>query len=181
MSKNFPIALARRLRDEYQLQYFVETGTHVGHTIRLVSGEFKRIISLEISPEYVQLARETCKGQANVTIFQADSSKWLLEALALLSEPALIWLDAHWGPDLGYSRPKLGECPVMAELAQIAQDGRAHVVMIDDARLFLGTPPAPHNPRQWPTFAALESGWLQSSHDIYIEEDVIVLTPQRQA
>lgn len=174
--RGIPQALAIRLQDEFGLRYFVETGTHVGVTVAWAGGEFDEVISLEAAPGYVDKARERCHGMLNVRIIRADSREGLSHALAMVPGPALIWLDAHWSPDLDYPRPEAGECPVLEELAQIVQDGRPHVVLIDDARYFCGTPPRPHQPADWPTFARLERalpGYL-----VHVEEDVIVALPK---
>lgn len=176
--KGIPEKIARRLRDRYGLQNFVETGTHIGRTAHWAAHEFNQVISLEISPEYAQTARLNCKGLENVQIMRVDSREGLRYALALVTTPALIWLDAHWGPDLSYPRPEAGECPVLDELTQIAEDGRAHVVLVDDAHLFFEAPPAPHVSTQWPSFAALEGGSLHPSHNLTVEEGVLIFTPK---
>ena len=47
----------------------------------------------------------------------------LPRALQMFPEPALVWLDAHWSKDLGYTRYDEVVCPVLEELEILAKDG----------------------------------------------------------
>jgi hypothetical protein len=53
------------------------------------------------------------------------------------------------------------------------------VVLIDDARLFLCTPPQPHRTEQWPTFQRVlgKLRALSRDHEIMVINDVIVFFP----
>lgn len=172
-----PHELALTLRDKYHLRDFVETGAHVGKTAAWAAHEFQQVYSLELAPEYVQKARIATRPYRNAFILQMDSRRGLGSVLELLFDAALIWLDAHWSPDLPYPRPEAGECPVIAELAQIAKDGRPHVILIDDARYFLDPPPPPHIAAQWPAFETLQK-IMMHTHTCVIQEDVLVFEPK---
>jgi hypothetical protein len=54
-----------------------------------------------------------------------------------------------------------------------------HVVLIDDARLFLAPPPAPHDATQWPDISAICR--LMAAHDshryVAVHDDVIIGVP----
>jgi hypothetical protein len=63
-----------------------------------------------------------------------------------LDGPTLFWLDGHWCIGGG---GKDAECPLMEELLAIS-DLKSSIIMIDDARCFLGPLPPPHNSKDWP-------------------------------
>ncbi|MDB5294151.1 MAG: hypothetical protein JWO31_134 [Phycisphaerales bacterium] len=76
-----------------------------------------------------------------------------------------------------------GECPLLAELAAVnaAAADAGHVVLIDDARLFLAPPPAPHDPTHWPDLRAVcdALGRHPSDRYVLVFRDVIVAVPSR--
>jgi hypothetical protein len=95
----------------------------------------------------------------------------------------LYWLDAHWcGSGTAGNE---AECPLLAELDAIAALNADSAILIDDARLFLAAPPAPHDPRQWPllTDVVERLRTLNREHGLWIVNDVIVFAPNaaRQA
>jgi len=61
--------------------------------------------------------------------------------------------------------------------------GRLHpksAVLIDDARLYLATPPAPHRVSDWPDFHAVVQALLELSptHRLMVWNDVILFYPE---
>lgn len=160
MAHGIPQDMALKLRNKFNLRYFVETGTLAGATAIWASPHFDRVITIELDPEQRKRAMVNAAARCwrdNIEFILGDSRDKLLPALAGLDAPALIWLDAHWGPDLGYKRPEAGECPILAELAQIKNCKFRHVVLIDDARLFTGNARERHNPSHWPTLEAIRA------------------------
>jgi len=170
--RGIPPRLAIRLRNKYKLKWFIETGTFTGKTTAWAGRNFDQVLSIEYSKKHFIACRKGLKSYKNIKLFKGSSGERLGEMLAEINSPALIWLDAHWSRDLGYGRPEFGECPILAELDAIIKDGRKHIILIDDARYFLGRPAKPHIQNQWPTFNQIEK---KLGKRVYVETDVIVV------
>ena len=112
---------------------FVETGTYTGATIAAVSGHFRTVYSIEAD-------RDLWAGAAgrfpHAHVLHGDSAVVLPEVLPRLSEPAVFWLDAHCSRGITGIGAK--ETPIEEELRAIFAHPCNHVVLIDDARLFIG-------------------------------------------
>lgn len=66
-----------------------------------------------------------------------DSGKILPEILASLNKPCLFWLDAHYSD--GITAKGDVETPIVSELEAIFNHSiQSHVILIDDARCFIG-------------------------------------------
>jgi FkbM family methyltransferase len=67
----------------------------------------------------------------------------------------------------------------LAELDAIATLNEDSVILIDDARLFLAAPPAPHDADQWPLLADVVDRLrsLHRGHALWIINDVFVFAP----
>ncbi len=67
----------------------------------------------------------------------------------------------------------------MTELGCLLE--RPHdLILIDDARLFLAAPPAPHKPEQWPTIADI-CRLFDADRYVQVIHDVIFLVPDQPA
>ncbi len=88
----------------------------------------------------------------------------------------MFWLDGHWCLNAG---GKENECPLLQELKAIKtlQDA---IVLIDDARCFMGPLSAPHKSKDWPRIDEIFrlSFELFPKHTITIIDDVIIIAPQ---
>lgn len=165
--RGIPRRRALELKAEYNLRYFVETGSLVGNTAAWAGQHFQTVQSIEVDKLYFLQSRDRCAGMKNVVFYNGDSAVYLSAILESLPGPALIWLDAHWSPDLRGDRPET-VCPVLEEVKQITEDGRDHVVLIDDARLF--------GSDGWPTIRQIAS--VFGKHWFYrVREDVIEFVP----
>ncbi|MFA7268811.1 MAG: hypothetical protein WC073_05665 [Sterolibacterium sp.] len=136
-----PHGLKQRVIEEYRIRYglgtFVETGTFRGDMVAAMLGRFDEIFSIEVfEPVYRQAAAEF-GAYPHVHIVLGDSAEVMPGILSRLKSPALFWLDGHYS---GAGTGRGGaDTPVMAELNHIAGQGRpGQVVLIDDARLFIG-------------------------------------------
>jgi hypothetical protein len=182
-----PPQLLTQLRDALGLDTFVETGTYRGDTALWAAGFFAHVITIEASAEVFEFASARLRERANVNALHGDTRTVLPQVLSELSATparrAALWLDAHFcvgGPTYGHAE---GECPLLQELAAIAQarghDAQPHVILIDDARLFLAPPPLPHRADQWPAIEPVLAGIRAAApqHFITIFEDVIIAVP----
>jgi hypothetical protein len=97
-----------------------------------------------------------------------------------LKAPAVFWLDAHWCGDESFGLT--AECPILEEIETINRHHRAdadHVLLIDDARLFLRPPPPPHRPEDWPDVEAVVTALnnVPGGRYVFVYSDVIGAVP----
>jgi hypothetical protein len=134
-----PIVKQRILRAylrDYGLDTLVETGTFTGDMVGALVGSARRIISIELDTQLHQAARRRFAGESSVELLLGDSAELLPGVIKNVQDRALFWLDGHYTG--GVSGPPL-DSPIVLELeALLAQPPRGHVVLIDDARLFVG-------------------------------------------
>ena len=156
---------------------FVETGTYVGDTAEWASSHFENVITIELSERYVEYAKKRLASLANVKILHGDSGELLREIVPSLKGPSIFWLDGHYS--FGDTAGQNHECPLLDELRCLRALSGQDVILIDDAHMFLGTPPPPHNPGEWPTFGeALDAlRAIDPSFYVNVFENVIVAAP----
>jgi hypothetical protein len=141
------------LRELCGVRTFVETGTYHGETTRAVAPHFVRVHTIEGVAERWQAVRRDMPR--NVQCILGNSGEVLGEVLAGISEPALIFLDAHWihaGQPVGldpYQQP-LPLCPLLRELDQIDMTV-PHVILIDDLTFFDYPPHNRGGLDEWPS------------------------------
>ncbi len=179
---NFSIdeELLELLCRELPLGIFFETGTFEGESLEIARKYFSECHSVELSPEYHAVAAARFAGQTGVHLYQGESSECLRSQRALLtSVPTLFWLDAHWCVAEN-SAGGNSQSPLLEELKAIGRLHPQSVILIDDARLYLCPPPAPHRFMDWPDFHSLMNALaaLGPRHRVMILNDVIVVHPQ---
>jgi hypothetical protein len=126
-----------RYAGQYGLHNMIETGTHYGDMVAAMRTRFVRIDSIEIyEPLYLKVLTRFA-NEKNIYLHHGDSEKILPAILAALTESALFWLDAHYSGE-GTGKGSL-DTPIMKELTCILDHPiRKHVILIYDARLFVG-------------------------------------------
>jgi len=170
-----PLMLAMQLR--YGLRQFVETGTFHGASTLLAIPHFDLVTTCDIYERYVAPFRGLRIGSGRKLVAICGSSPDVLARVFGPPDcpPALVWLDAHWcgGPLLG------PECPLLDELRAIGGTRGRHVILIDDARLFINKPPPPHDPSKWPTMREITDlcGQLGPDDVVEVVGDVVVVRP----
>jgi hypothetical protein len=172
-----PAEVISALRHRYDIECFVETGTHLGEACLKMAPLFAKIITIELAEAYFEAATHLLANTPNVLPLLGHSVVLLRELLPSLP-PTLFWLDAHYsgGPTAGVG----DECPLLEEIAVIAPDLDRHFVMIDDARLFIGRPPPPFRTEYWPDLKQITAA-LVTHHpmSITVFQDVILAVPER--
>lgn len=146
---------------------FIETGTFTGEMVAAMRPYFRRIVSIELSPEIHRAAIHRFAGDPSVELLPGDSAQLLPRVLEQLREPALFWLDGHF---MGGVTGRGDEhSPVRTELrALLSHPVRRHVVLIDDARLFSGAD-------GYPTIPELVA-WIERERpgsNVRIEDDIV--------
>lgn len=125
----------------YQKKYgyttLVETGTYLGDMVEAQKGRFKKIFSIELGVDLHARAVKRFRNDKHVTIVQGDSGKVLPQVLKQINEPAIFWLDGHYSAGITAQGEK--DCPIFEEIDAIFSAKKFdHVILVDDARCFLG-------------------------------------------
>jgi hypothetical protein len=161
--------LIRDYAEANEISILVETGTYLGDMVFAMHEYFKEIYSVELSPIFYQKAIRRFKKFENVKILQGDSGKILQILVQQLKAPALFWLDGHYSG--GQTAKGDKECPIYEELDHIFSSHFNHTIIIDDARLFVGT-------NDYPTVDELRKfvRMHRSSADFELKNDAIIIT-----
>lgn len=156
--------------EKFGTRTLVETGTFRGDMIAAMLRRFDRIISVEMDATLHQRAVQRFAGHRHVQLIHGDSGEAMPDILRSLDKPALFWLDGHYsGPGTALAD---SETPINKELACIFAPGSpAHVVLIDDARLF-GTTDYP-SIQQVSDFVKA----IRPNYTVTVEADIIHISP----
>lgn len=178
MADDFLSAEQRRevLRDyalRCGLRILIETGTNDGMTPWTLKDNFDVIYTIELGERQWRGAVQKFKAYPHVHCVQGDSAVVLPQVLAKISEPALIWLDGHWSRGDTALGPK--ETPIIEELSAIFAVDVAHVVLVDDARLFEGM--SGFGEHDWPHIDDVIGLALEHGYGVDIADDIIRLVP----
>lgn len=171
-----PIGLLRVIQDSHHIRSFIETGTYQGKTAARASAIYDSVVTIENSPALYEAARARYRDVGNIEFIFGHSSVRLKEVVAKLREPCVFWLDAHWSGGDTYGSGD--ECPLLEEISAINGSPYDHVILIDDARLFMAPPPRPHDASTWPTLSALLNVLNQRQRYTVISEDVVIAVPE---
>jgi hypothetical protein len=167
----FKARTIRKYARQHGLRCFVETGTYRGGMIAALKGEFDEIYSIELSEELHSVARKRFAGDRHIKLICGDSAEELPRLVERLACPALFWLDAHYSG--GETANGIQGNPIMKEIACVLKDCKAHVILVDDMRLF-GTDPA------YPASEALTTKIAEMAGErvrLEIRDDVLRITP----
>jgi hypothetical protein len=156
---------------KYALNEFVETGTHLGDTLAYLAYD-KNIhcTSIELADSYYQEAKNRFESYTNVNILHGDSGTLIPTLVKQLTEPALFWLDGHYSG--GLTAQGDSDTPISAELKAIFRSPcKTHVILIDDARCFVGSNGYPY------LDDLLKTVREKSDYRVEVSTDIIRLTP----
>jgi hypothetical protein len=144
---------------------FSETGTFLGKTTLAMADVFDRCYTIEYDPALYEKAKASFAGRDNITAYLGDSGKLLGEILGMMSEPGIFWLDAHYSG--GITGRAKADTPIERELSVIFSHAvKRHVILIDDARLFIGR----HN---YPRIRSLVQLAARNGYKLKIRDDII--------
>src|SRR5262249_4000430 len=148
---------------ELPLKAFVETGTFKGDSLEIALRFFPRCESVEASPQLYEQARVRFQGRDSVQLHLGDSPSFLRQKQAeFAGTPTPFLLDAHWC-NADDTSGATSQSPLLGELAGIGSLHPDSVVLIDDARLYLCAPPAPHRFDNWPDLHSVVEALLKLS------------------
>jgi hypothetical protein len=140
------------------IETFVETGTYRGDTLAVVSKRVPRSVSVELDPHLAARARRRFARHPEIEIVEGDSAVRLPEIVAKLDRPALFWLDGHYSSGVTALGDKYS--PIEEEIHAVLGERRPdHIVLVDDARLFVGDGEYPSLSAVRESVASLRPGW----------------------
>ena len=171
--------LVAHLKQVLPLPIFVETGTFEGESTAQVLPLFEQIYTVELAEEYYLKAAQRFEGMATVQTSHDRSDQFLNRLRPTLRDRSVLyWLDAHWCV-ADETAGEESQCPLLEELAAIGSLNPESVILIDDARLFLCTPPAPHRVAQWPSLDQIlkQLFALSTGHEVMVFNDVMIYYP----
>jgi hypothetical protein len=142
-----PKEIVLKFKEKGLIANFVETGTFQGGTCFWAGGHFDRVYTIEIDPEISKVTAAKPDCPKNIRFYVGDSKDVLQDLVKELEGRTIFWLDGHWCNVTELGKDK--ECPLIDEIKAIVHLKDA-VILIDDARAFLGPLPPPHDNSQWP-------------------------------
>jgi len=147
---------------------FVETGTFLGETTLAMADIFERCWTVEIDRALYEATLRKFNGRKNITAFHGDSQTRIVEILRQIDAPAIFWLDGHYSG--GNTGRGTTDTAIVTELTRIFEHPiQQHVILIDDARDFLGV-------NGYPTIKALHRFVrARSPYRMRISNDIIRL------
>ena len=172
---SIPESLVLNLVKNNNVKNFVETGTYKGNSSFWAAKHFDNVFTIELNKELYEETSSRKDAPKNITFLQGNSKDVLPELVNTLDGQSIFWLDGHWCMGAG---GKEDECPLMNELMAISKT-KDSIILIDDARCFLGPLPPPHNANDWPRIDEIFS-LIRNYFPDYtstIVEDVIVAVP----
>ncbi len=171
-----PKKLVLQLRNIFKIETFIETGTFKGDTTSWAADNFKHVFTVENSSVLYKAALKRFSKRQNIECYFGSSPAKLPEILIQLKSPSIFWLDAHWCGGSTYGAGD--ECPLIDEILLVVECAEKHVIIIDDARLFLKPPSELHAGDQWPGLDEIV-GLFSKRPGFYtfVCEDVIISMP----
>jgi hypothetical protein len=167
----------RSFGENHGLNILVETGTNQGLTPLHLARWFREIYTIELDDHLHATAKRRLASLPNITCLHGDSTDMLPEVLRTITEPALFWLDGHYsGPGTGHG---VVSTPIRDELRLLFEDGRPHVILVDDARIFGGGPEHTlyDHYEQYPTLEWVEEFAAAYGYGYELRYDIIRLLP----
>ena len=167
--------LIRSLRDSYDIATLIETGTHRGDSTSFAAEEFPRVITIEVRPDFQDIARTLCAQYDNIEFVLGDTREALTSVVDGLTQPAMFWLDAH--SHMGGAFGDHDDCPILDELTVINRSPHHHVILIDDAHWLHWWFHWREPPRiNWPLIPAIADKAVEGGYIMHVtEHDVILL------
>jgi hypothetical protein len=159
--------------------YWIESGTYIGETSRILAATAKEVHTIEPSLELFEKNRILFAGQKNVKLYH-DLSENVIGSIIdciIQDQPdpdVSIWLDGHYSQGITFKGPV--DTPIGAELNEIERRVR-HIgdltILIDDARLFSGLYKTDET---YPDLILLVDWAQRNNLRWFIEHDIFIIT-----
>lgn len=132
----FKQSIIQNYQKKFNTKLLVESGTYLGDMIFAQLPFFDELYSIELGDQLWEMATKRFSNTPKVHILKGDSGIVLHDLVPQLNQTTLFWLDGHYSAGVTALGEK--ECPIYEELDAIFKSSLSHVVLIDDARLFIG-------------------------------------------
>jgi hypothetical protein len=166
--------IIKNIAKEYNISSFVETGTYLGGLIYAMKDIFQRIHTIELAEELFVNAQQKFEPFPYIHTLLGDSGEVLQTLVPTLQENSIFWLDGHFSG--GITARGETDAPVGKELKAIIKDihnGFKHIILIDDARLFINDTSYTGYPRMKEIENLVQTEL--PNYAISIESDVIII------
>lgn len=159
-----------RNRKSGNIDVLYESGTFKGDMIYGMKDKYQKIITVELSNFYFQLAKKRFEEYKHIRVIKGDSENEIKKFLRSLKKPAVFWLDGHYS--FGNTAKSKVNTPIINELKSILDHKiKSHVILIDDARCFNGKD-------DYPKITSLTAMLKKTNYKLSVKDDVIRIIPQ---
>ena len=114
---------------------WIETGTYLGLTTKLLASKYFHVHTIEPSQKCLSIAKDYIGDNKNITFYNGTSEDCIKIACAAVDGDVCFWLDGHYSAGITFQGD--ADSPIMHELAVIEKHlnrYRSFAVMIDDIR-----------------------------------------------
>ena len=131
----YAVEVGMKLRDEFQVSQFIESGTYRGVNLKFWSYRFYHVIGVELRRRYFHETDRRLDNRSNAKIVCQDSSQFLKEFVDTYcrdgrQDTILIYLDAHFYTQ-GEHKTKKERWVVLRELEALAGFNNCVLVIHD--------------------------------------------------
>ncbi len=177
VSFSMPREIVLAFKVKGNIKNFIETGTYKGGTSFWAAKHFESVFTIEIDPERSKATSEDPSSSNNIEYLVGNSGEVLPKLVQRIQGRSIFWLDGHWCNTSEFGKEE--ECPLIDEIKGIMHLQDA-VILIDDARAFLGPLPPPHNNNVWPRIDEIFSLLKECfpTHFCTLADDVIYAIPK---
>lgn len=173
-----PREFIKKIKDEFNFDCFIETGTYRATTAIWASTLFKKVYTIEAYKPLYDEVISVRKNYPNVSFIFGNSKEKLEEVLFEVKEPVIIWLDAHYSGEGTFGENE--KCPLIKEIELINNFDYDSIILIDDARVFLSPYSMRFGLEEWPDITTILDILNEvRGRYIIILEDVIFCVPER--
>lgn len=180
VSFSLDVRLVEHIKNVLPVSIFFETGTFKGDTVNAMLPYFDRFITAELSEPLWKEVTGRFVSERRIEPYLGNSPDIIAKFSPTLKDASVLyWLDAHWCVADDTSGEK-SQCPLLEEIHAIGQLNDKSIILIDDARLFLVSPPEPHEVSDWPSIDSIVTALRQisSHHELSVVNDVIIFYPK---
>ena len=107
------------LRHGIKFANWIETGTFMGETTKVLSKNYPRVHTIEASKECLQIAKRYVGRKSNITFYQGTSEDLFESILQKQKGSINIWLDAHFSSGITHKGSNFS--PIISELLSISK------------------------------------------------------------
>ena len=160
--------LITEYKNKHHISVLIESGTYLGDMVWAQQDNFDKIYTIELSLSLHKLAQKRFRKKPHIHVLQGDSGKVMAIIVKEITSKAIFWLDGHYSGGITARGDK--DCPIWEELKAIFSTNTEHIILIDDARLFIGE-------RDYPSLSGVKTFILEQypNSKIEVKNDSIIV------